>query len=108
MSAASLSSTVINNSGVTRSFGMLPPHGRRLAPNEQVSIPGDLSTRLAGNKRNFDAFHAMLAAGDLVLLSTPAPVLYDPTLDVVKVLALDDGELGIADPSYGGFSSSEG
>ena len=108
MASASLCTTIVNNSGYTRSFPLLPPHGRRLAPNEQVSIPGDLRTLLAPHKRNFDALETLLSSGDLAILATPAPVLYDATLDVVKVIALDDGELGVADPSYGGYSSSEG
>lgn len=108
MPSASLCTTIINNSGATRSFSLLPPHGRRLAPNEQVSLPGDIRTLLAPHKRNFDALEALLVAGDLAILSTPAPVLYDATLDVAQVLALDNGDLGVADPSYGAYSSSEG
>lgn len=104
----SLHTTIVNNSGATRSFSLLPPHGRRLAPNEQVSIPGDIRTLLAPHKRNFDALEALLQSGDIAILSTPAPVMYDATLDVAKVIALDDGTLGVADPGWGAYSSSEG
>src|SRR5688572_21991290 len=107
MTTECLYTTVRNVSGEERAFGFLPPHGRRLADDEQISIPGHLADYVAGkNRRSLQALEACVEAGDLIIMRTPAVHLYDPTLDVIKVLDLEDGDLGVVDPCWGSYSSS--
>jgi hypothetical protein len=107
-----LFTTVKNVSGSEKYFGFLPPHGKRLAANEEVTILGDLVTRVARSgphsytKRPGDALQRALLADLLVIMKTPAVHLYDETLDETKALSLDNGSLGVVDPCWGSFSSS--
>lgn len=91
-----------------RTFAFLGRHGKRLAPYQQYTVPGDLATTLASRGRavHFKSFEKAVAHGDLAIVKTPAVHLYDDAKDVTKVLTLDNGALGKADACWGGFSSS--
>lgn len=106
-----LYSVVKNVSGRTQKFPFLPPHGRELAANAQVSIPGDIRqevmTRTPGrsNKRRFDALTRALgnnATNDrtLQIISTPAAVVYDETDAVSVILTADNGVVVINNPCW--------
>jgi hypothetical protein len=107
--AADLYTTVVNNSGVDRTFSFLGVHGRRLGAAEAYTEPGNLLTKLAvgTSRRKFNAL-ARALTGDsgqrtpsLTVVSTPPPVLNDPlATDPSKVPALRNGVLGIIDPSW--------
>lgn len=111
-SAEELYTTVENMTGSERVFGFLGPRGMRLGAGEVVTVPGDLVATLGakaqagGNRRSFDAFERSLKAGDIRINSLPAPILYDPTDEVPKSIAIVAGVLGVVDPTYNAESSS--
>ena len=98
---------VQNTSGVTKTFSFLPPHGVRLADDATYTwfgtltdIGGSAGQEPASRKRSYDALTAAIAAGDLLVLSTPSPVYYDGTLLVPKVLAVANSVVDDVDPSW--------
>jgi hypothetical protein len=97
----SLVSTVKNTSGVEGPFGYIPPHGKRLAPNETITVFGNIADRIAQKgARAVNAFERDLERGDLTVLSTPSPVFNQA--GAPKVIADAAGVLGVADPSWVG------
>lgn len=105
-SAQELYTVVQNTSGGERTFGYLGPRGMRLGANEVVAVPGDLIASLGGlnqqggRRRKFDALERSLKSKSLRINSRPAPVLFDPTDEVPKSIAIVGGVLGVVDPTY--------
>lgn len=103
-----LYSTVKNVSGRAMTFGFLPPHGRKLANNEEFTVFGDIRQALvagqrggrAESRRDIMAFEAAIARGDIVIVQTPNPVLQDQNTGASKMLQLDSGTLSAADPCW--------
>jgi len=101
-------STVKNTSGGRRRFGFLPPHGRELDADEEITVWGDVRqaiTQLRGPefasaRRDINAFDAAIARGDILVVETPSPILLDATTNASKILQLDDGTLSVADPCW--------
>lgn len=98
-----LGTVVRNNSGGTRFFGYLGRRGKNLAANEQYTHPGDLSQwlvtqRLGRLRKNFKAD---LAAGILIIESTPAVILYDFANSHPRQLELNSNVLGFSAPLEG-------
>jgi hypothetical protein len=110
--AASMYSTVRNVDSAEKYFGFLPPHGRRLASGEEITVWGDIQhhlTKLTPNNRAKRSLESALDTSDgaaLALVASPAVHLYDETLDETKILTLDNGSFAAADPSWGAYSSS--
>lgn len=110
-SADELFTVVENKTAGERVFGFLGPRGMRLGASEAVAIPGDLIASLGaqhqqgGRRRKFDALQRSLKAGNLQINSRPAPVLYDPTDEVPKSIAIVGGVLGTVDPTYNSSDS---
>lgn len=107
----SLQTKVRNTSGKTLAFSYLPPHGKSLADGEEATFDGDLLALLSSNprfKRKLAAFKADLASGRLALVNTPAPHAFDATLDITKVIGVDNGAVVATNPSWGTYSSSIG
>jgi hypothetical protein len=110
-----LFSTVRNTDTVEHYFGFLPYHGRRLAAGEELTVWGDVQhhlTRQTPNERGRRALELALdstdpAGGQLVIAKSPSPHLFDLTLDETKILDLANGTLGVIDPCWGAYSSSE-
>ena len=110
---ACLYSTVRNVATTEKFFGFLPPHGRRLACGEELSVWGHLQnwlTRFTPNDRARRSLEVALTntlavPNVLALVNTPAVHLYDPTLDNTKILELDNATLAVADPCWGAYSS---
>jgi len=104
--------TVKNTSGASKRFSFLPPHGKEMASNEEYTFEGDLVSAVrrpggfVASKRVIAGLTAALENGDLEVIKTPAPVFYDPTLDVTKMLKVDNGLLLLADPCWLATSSS--
>jgi len=107
-----LQSTVKNTSGGSLKFSFLPPHGRELANNAELTIDGHLieAIRRTGgyvaSQRHIAGLKAALAAGDIEIKSTPNPVFYDPTNVESKMLKIDAGVLYAADGCWLAGSSS--
>lgn len=108
-----LVTTVKNVSGGSMNLTFLPPHGAVLADDGEYSFDGDLVSAIrskfanyAAGKRAVASLKANMEAGNLEVIKTPAPVLYDPTLDNTKVLKADNGVLYLADPCWLATSSS--
>jgi hypothetical protein len=104
MTVSCLYTTVINT-GATRPIGYLGKHGKRLAAGEQFSEPGHLPDKLRDNLRKFHSLERDLDEGRLAILSTPSVHLYDDTLDVAKVLELNNNSLSAQDPCWGSYVS---
>lgn len=103
---ADLTTVVRNVSGRTLSFGCFP-RSKRLRPGEHYTIDGELLHAIQNNKRKLKALHRALHVDKtLVIVSSPNIHLYDDVRDETKVLRLSNGVLGVADPSWGNYSSS--
>lgn len=103
---SNLTTVVRNISGRTLSFGCLP-RSKRLAPGDIHVIDGDLVSLLQGNKRKLQALHRALAVDKtLAIVQGPANHVYDETRDETKVVAVVNGSIVAAAPSWGTYSSS--
>ena len=105
--------TVVRNiSGGEKYFSFLGPRGTTLADNEEFAIFGHLSEYVQrgnfgdrGGSHWVDGLLDVLGENDdsevsLEIVSTPAPILYDPTAEESKMLILDDGSLDVLDPCW--------
>lgn len=105
MDTTCLYSTVKNISGVAKRFGFLPPHGRRLAANEEFTVFGDIRQAIVRferttERRSITTFEAAIARGDIEIVQTPSPILQDVTTGASKMLELDSGVLSTVDPCW--------
>lgn len=97
-----LYTTVKNTSGATKVFGFLGTHGKRLENDETYTVPGDLVSKLGGQRsqRKFKALESALTGGDLKIVSSPAVYLKSLDADTTQELALDGRVLGTVDPQW--------
>jgi hypothetical protein len=100
-----LFSTVRNTSGETKTFGFLPPHGRKLNNDEEFTIFGHVTEAIirhdrTESRRSVSAFLAATQRGDITVVSTPAPILHDEDGDRSQMLTFRGGNLGVADPCW--------
>lgn len=108
-----LFSTVRNVSGQRKIFGFLPPHGRELANNEEMTIFGNILDAIAGanngdrnaSRRWITAFENAINRGDLIIVHTPNPILQDTATDAIKMVQLTSGTLGVANPCWANTGS---
>lgn len=100
------STTVRNDSAVAKSFSFLPPHGRRMAPGEVYTFPGDLATVFGGNnkRRQRTALIRTIEAGDLVVLQTPVPQAIDSQTGTTYGIGVTNEQVVVISPA----GSSEG
>lgn len=105
-----LYSVLKNTSGGELIASCLPPMGKTLAANEEISIAGHVLEAILREKpkSSVTAFMTALTTGLLDIISTPAPILYDATADRSMALKLDNGILYMVDPCWSDaiFSSS--
>lgn len=119
-----LYSTVRNISTSEKFFGFLPPHGRRLACGEEMTVFGDIQAWLQARltpqhrgKRSLEAALSGLAPDGttpafavgpvLALVKTPSVHLYNDDLEHTKILYLHDADtLAVEDPCWGEYNSS--
>jgi hypothetical protein len=108
-----LYSTIKNTSGGSKRFMFLPPHGKTLAAAGEETFAGDVVSAIRSKRANFvagkrdvAALEAALQAGDVEIVKTPAPILYDPTRDESRQLKMDAGDLYAADPCWLSTESS--
>lgn len=70
---------ITNNTGATRVFGFIPPHGVQLADGEDITVDGDLRTVLAtgrnryGRSTELAALSKMEARGDITVEELAEP-----------------------------------
>lgn len=102
-----LFTVVKNTSGVRKKFGFLPPHGRDLAPDEEVAVFGDLFNAVGvlggdrrSSRRHLAALEAAIERGDLTVVKTPSVLLRDTVTGQVKALSLENGTLQAVDPCW--------
>jgi hypothetical protein len=105
-------STLRNTSGVAKTFGFLPPHGVKLDVDEEYSVFGDIRSTVgrgdpATDRRHHQALVDALDRQDILILSTPSPVLLDATDDVPQILSLDNGTLSAVDPCWDTSDSAD-
>ena len=103
---ACLVSTLKNNSGGTKKFGFIPPHGKELEDQEEINVFGQITEAVNrgdrfGN-RNMNAFLDSLDAGDIVLQSTPLPIGFAETADDSKVIGVNTNgtDVELTDPCW--------
>jgi hypothetical protein len=105
-----LRSTVKNTSGVAKRFSFLPPNGRLLAIDEEqtfLGTPTEAISRFPGHgKRHLDALERSVLAGELAIVNTPNPILFDPVLDTTSMLVLSGGTLAVEDPCWQASASA--
>lgn len=102
-----LNSTVKNTSGVRKTFGFLPPHGRSLAAGEEFTVFGDIKQAVIRHdrgeaKRSIVALEKALTKGYLKIISTPPPIFTDDANPgaTPKMMRLHNGTLGVVDPCW--------
>lgn len=106
LNTACLYSTVRNTSGTSKVFGFLPPHGRRLEPNETFTVFGDIREAVirferTESRRNIIAFENALRRNDMEILHTPGLVLADDANPgSTQVVKLHNGVLGVQAPCW--------
>jgi hypothetical protein len=90
-----LYTTVRNISGATRYFDYLPPHGRRLADDEEMSVPAELlpwMNRCGINMRKLRGFAADLTACNIAIVQTPQQHVHvvgeEGDLDVFRTVTI--------------------
>ena len=96
-------------------FGFLPPHGRRLAAGEEITIFGDIQGHLNKNtpndrgRRSLETALNVQAVGGEKLAITRSPSVYlvDATTAETKVISLNNDSFVVADPCWGAYSSHE-
>jgi hypothetical protein len=106
-----LYSTVRNMLNREVYYGFLPPHGRRLASGEEVTVFGDIQhhfARQTANDRGRRSFEAAIgkADPDIVIAKSPDLHLVDATTDETRVISLSAGVFTTVDPCWGTYSSS--
>lgn len=112
-----LYTTVLNISGREAVFSFLPPHGKRMAANEQLTVAGNLIDRLASltSNRKFLALERALSGvpapppaapgtwilpPSLAIISTPAVfVMTDPGQEYVPAVPAGPGNIPPAVPA---------
>ncbi len=104
---AGLFSVVRNTAGRAMNFSFLPPHGRRMAANEEVAFYGDIREMVVrpsrfGSVRQMRALRVALDNELLAIVSTPAQVNYDVTLDTTALLTVDNGAVSMVAVSVPG------
>jgi len=71
--------SITNNSGETKYFGWIPPHGQSLEDGEEVVLEGDLRTVLAGGrgrysrKQEISGLNYDVDEGNVVEADAPGP-----------------------------------
>jgi hypothetical protein len=102
-----LYTTIQNTSGREIIFSFIPPHGKTMAPQEQLTVAGNLVDRLAAksSNRQFKAMEAAVSAGLLTIIATPSVFVYDNTkaLGVVldpQAIGYPGAVLGGVDPTW--------
>lgn len=106
MDTSCLYTTVRNTSGVTKKFSFLPPNGRSLDANQEITFLGTIVEAIQRFKRraaerHLQALERSLLAGDITIISSPSPILYDAASDKTSIIVLDGGTLALADPCWG-------
>ena len=108
-----LYSTVKNTSDKIKTFGFLPPHGKKLAVNEEYTVFGDIKQAVirgerTEGRRNIIAFERALQRGDMTILNTPNVILEDDSNPgaAPQMLRLRNGTLGLADVCWSGSTSA--
>jgi hypothetical protein len=105
--------TVVKNvTGESRFFSYLGAHGVTLAADEEFSVLGSLPDHVQrgqygdrGGSQWTDALLSDLGENAdnetrLEIVSTPSPILYDPTLAESQMVVLDNGTLDLFDPCW--------
>jgi len=105
---SALYTTVRNTSGGVAKLGFIPPHGKSLANNADVTVFGDIWDRMTKggrlNERARASFEAALLSGDIEVIKSPALLVQDSSTLEVKQVSLTGGTLGVSDPSWRSFS----
>jgi hypothetical protein len=99
-----LVTTIQNTSGQALFFGFLPPHGKMLAVDAQVTVFGSITEAVNrgdrfGN-RNMKALRDALDNQLLEILSTPAPIFFDVATKKPRQLQVNNNVLHLLSPSF--------
>ena len=100
-----LFTTVKNTSGGALHFGFLPPHGRTLADEEEATIFGDLHA-VVTNPRSQRALAKALDDGDLTIVTSPCPIVFDDGDQASYRLGSNNGSPVATAPDWDSFNGS--
>lgn len=101
-----LQSTIRNISGQKKRFPFLPPHGRELAINGEMTVFGNILEAISRSNDRFgrtnqDAFEEALRRDWIEIRNTPAPIFLDEVLaDSVMTIGLNNGSFVVNDPCW--------
>jgi len=106
-----LATTFKNTSGGTMTFSFLPPHGRTLAADEEITVyggPTECVTRSSyrAGKRNMDALSSALQSGLIEIIRTPCVIVYDESDAASYALGSNDGNVVTVAPWCDGSEGS--
>lgn len=104
-----LYSTVKNISGQTMKFGFLPPHGKELESDEEITVLGELvdavtRAQRVTSKRNHDALLKALSGDNdmgiklLAIVKSPAVFVFDEDSEETHMLASSSDDPVLVDP----------
>jgi hypothetical protein len=95
-----------NTSGVRKTFGFLPPHGRTLDPDEEMAIFGDAYSMITQGiersdaRRKIMAFEAAKDRGDIDIVQQPNPILSDMVTQEPVMLSVAGGVVSAGPPCW--------
>jgi hypothetical protein len=104
MDTSCLYSTIKNTSGAAMRFGYIPPHGKRLTANQEVTVLGHIMEAVnrgdRGGSRFMNALIDDVQAGRLKIVETPNPVFYDETLHQSSMITIVNDVVTVVDPCW--------
>jgi hypothetical protein len=103
-------STVKNISGDTKKFGFLPPHGRELIDDEELTVFGSIYTAISRgeyvtDRRHQDALGVAIAELELEIKESPCLIVHDEGDDASYAIDSVDGAVVTRPPTWGSSDS---
>lgn len=101
-----LFSTVKNISGATKKFGFLPPHGRELEDEEEITVFGSITSAISRgeyvtDRRHQCALGSAVAEEELAIVASPCYFVFDEADNASYVLDSDEGTPVSRAPTWG-------
>lgn len=107
MDSSCLYSTIKNISGAKQTMSWLPPHGRELDADEELTVFGHIHEAIiprnrASSQRQIDSLVYAIKNGLLEIVETPAPIVYDAhvSVDAPRMLQISNGTITSVAPCW--------
>jgi hypothetical protein len=104
--AGCLFTTVVRPLASSKKFAFLPPHGRELAQDEELTFFGSIGQVAQSHgqgvcQRYERAWAQAIADGELEVKETPCNIVYDDTDAASYMIVSSGGTVGTASPAWG-------